>query len=61
MSPFQIWLRDNFHEHFREDSKVYLIESLARVAAEAAVLLLPPRPSLPDGVAEGRTLKAACS
>ena len=33
---------------------------LARVAAEAARLLLPPRPPLPDGVAEGRTRKASC-
>ena len=32
---------------------------LARVAAEAARLLFPPRPPLPDGVAEGRTRKAA--
>ena len=28
MSPFQIWVRDDFREDFREDSKVYLIESL---------------------------------
>ena len=28
MSPFQIWVRDEFREDFREDSKVYLIESL---------------------------------
>ena len=28
MSPFQIWVRDDFCEGFREDSKVYLIESL---------------------------------
>ena len=26
MYPFQIWVRDDFHEDFREDSKVYLIE-----------------------------------
>ena len=29
MSPFQIWVRDDFCEDFREDSKVYLIESQA--------------------------------
>ena len=34
---------------------------LARVAAEAPRLLLAPAPPLTDGVAEGRTLKAACS
>ena len=33
---------------------------LARGAAEAPRLLLAPAPSLPDGVAEGRTLKATC-
>ena len=27
MSPFQIWLRDDFREDFHEDSKVYLIKS----------------------------------
>ena len=26
MSPFQIWVRDNFCNDFREDFKVYLIE-----------------------------------
>ena len=28
MSPFQIWVRDDFREDFCEDSKVYLIEPL---------------------------------
>ena len=28
MSHLQIWVRYNFHDDFREDSKVYLIESL---------------------------------
>ena len=27
MSPFQIWVREIFRDDFREDSKVYLIES----------------------------------
>ena len=36
MSPFQIWVRDDFHEDFREDSKVYLIESLLGLLAVAA-------------------------
>ena len=28
MSPFQVWVRDGFRDDFREDSLVYLIESL---------------------------------
>ena len=28
MSPFQIWVCDDFREDFREHSKVYLIEPL---------------------------------
>ena len=31
MSPFQIWVHDDFREDFREDSTVYLIESLGLV------------------------------
>ena len=27
MSPFQIWVCEDFRDHFRDDSKVYLIES----------------------------------